>query len=408
MINVGFSAEDITPITPKVLGGYAARNKLSCGVHDNLYVKVCSITEDNNENSRTIFVSCDVLAVMQEQFFTVKKYCRQIFGVENVILAATHTHSAPETRLRYDLDKVNSVWIDRVISTVLSAVGKAIESEVPMTVKSVHFPVYDVTKSRRADDSDSDENAGALCFYDGGDVLKGIILNFACHCTVLDASNYLVSADFPGYIYDLAEKHFPDAVTLFTNGAAGNLNIGYSADASALGIDMGDIRSFNTAKEKATLIFNALLKELPNAKLLTANLKYIRLPLNLPTKENLPSSEELCKSIEQKEQQLLHTLCEKEQAQLKTLIIYETCILNNLIEYNISKGGEEIHTEMTVLAVDNVCLITFPGEMFSIIGKSIKNEFKKHNLNALIVGYANGYFGYMPTKKRPCDRRLRV
>jgi len=62
-------------------------------------------------------------------------------------------------------------------------------------------------------------------------------MNYTCHAVVLGPDNRLISADYPGY----AQRHVKDmsgcedVVVMFTNGAAGDINTGHSADVSAIG-----------------------------------------------------------------------------------------------------------------------------------------------------------------------------
>ena len=50
----------------------------------------------------------------------------------------------------------------------------------------------------------------------------------------------------------------------------------------------------------------------------------------------------------------------------------------------------------TVVKIDEVTMVTFPGEMFHEIGKQIKSS--THTRFSFLVGYCNGGFGYLPTQ----------
>ena len=235
MIEAGFSRKVITPDYPVLLGGYAARSGLSRGVHDDLYAKVCYL---KNQNAEVLIISCDLLTIPNDVYGRIKDICNETYGIQNIFLSATHTHSGPETRKTYDIGGVNSAWRERLIPIIVSAIEEAMENRKPATVKYAGSSVPDVGKNRRQGETSVDSDLGLLSFENEDGRISGVIINYACHCTVLDSSNYLISADYPQYIYSRLEEDFPGSIAIFLNGAAGNINIGYSADASALGIEM--------------------------------------------------------------------------------------------------------------------------------------------------------------------------
>jgi len=129
------------------------------------------------------------------------------------------------------------------------------------------------------------------------DKVKAIFLNFSCHGTVLDVNNLLISADYPAYIYKFLSEVYPGAIILFTNGAAGDINIGYSADDSALGEKM-NIRTFKNAERIGRKICNkviSVINDIPidNKELLVYRKKIVKLPF----KTQLPQKHELEEQI---------------------------------------------------------------------------------------------------------------
>ena len=60
-------------------------------------------------------------------------------------------------------------------------------------------------------------------------------------------------------------------------------------------------------------------------------------------------------------------------------------------------GPRDLPVEQICLALGDSALLTFPGELFTEIGQTIKahSPFRR----TFIVGLANGYVGYIPTRK---------
>lgn len=393
MLNIGFARQEITPLAPAELGGYAARTHLSEGVHDPLHACVCSVSDGT---SRTLVFSCDALALMDDQYRELRLLCERLYGESRIVAAATHDHSAPEVRRAGLSCRENLLWRRRIVAQMAALAGQAMENERPMTVRFASRQVEGVTKSRRADDLDSDEALTVFAMYDEAQVCRGMIVNFACHCTVLDASNYLVTADYPAYLYQKLSGWYPEAVVLFTNGAAGNLNIGYSADASALGSDMGRLRSFDTARQKAGFLADGVRSALEHAVELNGPLVFRRVALALPVKPDLPSAQALEERLEEMKREYSAASPDR-RAEMDVERVYCECIRDNLEEYPVRDGC--IAAEMALLLLGEYGLVTYPGELFSRIGKQVKSIFADSGRTVAVCGYANGYFGYLPTKR---------
>ena len=391
MIEAGFSRKVITPDYPVLLGGYAARSGLSRGIHDDLYAKVCYLKDRRAE---ALIISCDLLSIPNDVYGRIKDICNETYGINNIFLSATHTHSGPETRKTYDIDGVNSAWRESLIPIIVSAIGEAIENRKPSIMKYAGSCVPEVGKNRRQGETSVDSDLGLLSFEDEEGRISGVIINYACHCTVLDSSNYLISSDYPQYIYSRLEKEFPGSVAIFLNGAAGNINIGYSADASALGVEMKGIRTFENAEAKATILCREIERILLCANVLEPAMSAFRLDVAFPVKRSLPEPDSLRNEIKRLE--AMQNGSDISAAELEMRRIYYECLLNNIIEYPIVNGA--IHTSCLFLRIGDVLLVSFPGELFCEIGLQIKHIFNGR-YHVMIIGYCNGYYGYFPTEK---------
>ncbi len=162
-------------------------------------------------------------------------------------------------------------------------------------VKRGRAAIGGVAKNRRTLQETPDPMLEVIGFFVGED-LRGCLINFALHPTVLGAENLLYSADYPGYVRNIVSEHHPGCTTLMLNGAAGNINIGYSADASALGEAM-NFRTFRKAEEVGCGIAQgalAALKEGWNMEksLISVGSSEVRLPL-----KKLPCLGELAEEI---------------------------------------------------------------------------------------------------------------
>lgn len=250
-----------------------------------------------------------------------------------------------------------------------------------------------VAKNRRTLEETPDPAVQAVGFYAGAE-LVGCLVNFGLHPTVLGAENLEYSADYPGFLRRAVARQHPGCCTLVLTGAAGNVNIGYSADASALGEQI-DFRTFTKAEEVGTTIAQAALNALGDGVSCTEPFLQVvsgRIPLPL---KHLPTLDELGLSLaELRERRQALPPESSEAKQLSIEEVYLTVLQASLEDYK-AEGRSELDVPLQALAVGDTVLVGIPGEPFAELGLSIKEGWEPAQV--LVVAYANGYFGYFPT-----------
>jgi len=106
-LSVGWASADLTPERPVVLTGFS-RARVSEGVLDpiNATVLVIESVQDGDAADMVIMVSCDLISISDELRDRVRAKVKQSLpeiDANTVVLNATHTHCAPETRTNSDL-----------------------------------------------------------------------------------------------------------------------------------------------------------------------------------------------------------------------------------------------------------------------------------------------------------------
>ena len=64
----------------------------------------------------------------------------------------------------------------------------------------------------------------------GDAITRAVLVHYAGHPTILRAEDRRIGRDWPGGLIDEVERRFPGAAALFFNGAAGDLNVGPTAE----------------------------------------------------------------------------------------------------------------------------------------------------------------------------------
>lgn len=325
----------ITPSYPVPLGGYALRDGLSVGVHDDLWAKVFLL---ENEKNCVALISLDVLGVDQD--FTRKIRCQAKaqynIAPENIMVAATHTHSGPEWMPK-NLFKgmayhgaVNEEYRKWVIKQVMAALGRAVSNLTEAEV-GWGFTHAFIGGNRRQRNGFHDARLGVLVAKNRNGE-KNLLINYSCHPTVLDYTNYLISADFPGAACrNLEQSGFQNV--LFFNGSAGNISTRFYRSEPTF----AEVERFGKNLSEAVESLIDFVELMP-LTIIDSQEKHILLP---------------------------------------------------------GKNNRYIQTWIQWIRMDKLNIIGIPLELFSEIGAKLTSALNP----AFVVGYANDYLGYLPTNK---------
>ncbi len=223
----GVARVDITPPVGHEMGGYAARKQPATGTHDPLYATVLVI--QSGEKSLAL-VTCDLRSFVSTR---VGELARQKFGVETTIISVSHTHSGPLTW------ELRSPWYTEAEDKMVEAIGKARQSMFPANLSVSSGQLYLGFNRRKVVDGRAtmwwrnadkqpshplDPAVSVLQVKDAAGKPRAVLVNFACHPSVLGPDNLQYSADYPGALKRTVEAQIPGALCLFVQGGAGDIN----------------------------------------------------------------------------------------------------------------------------------------------------------------------------------------
>ena len=211
---------DITPDKPAYIAGYEM-NRLSAGVHDRLMAR-CLVLESGG--TRIAFVSCDVIGLPRFQIELIRSQIKSVKPAQ-VYIAATHTHSGPDTLGQWGRDLttsgVDSIWMASLRDKVAALVESTSSKLQPVGLKFAHTTeVPRISKNSRVPQI-LDTELGVMQVVGKADH-KPICtyVNYACHPEVLDTRQ--ITADFPHWLYETVESA-GGGVCLYMNGAQGGM-----------------------------------------------------------------------------------------------------------------------------------------------------------------------------------------
>lgn len=398
LLQAGWSKIVITPEIGATLTGFSAREGVSTGVHDDLYVRSLAIESDGRAAA---LVSVEVLALEGDFVGVVKQAIERRTGIPaaNTLIACTHAHAGPVTVKSFfnPNEKVDEAYMARLAAAIEQSAAEAWERRAPATVGWGAARVTGVGVNRRDPEHGYvDQDAGILKVCDAEGVVRAVLVHYACHPTVLGPNNLLVTGDFPAAALGEVERAI-GGFAMFFNGAQGDISMGHSSDLSAIGV-IAPGRTFEHAAELGERLAGAVLAELPRIPTAAVTLEAASVLAEVPLK-SYPPAEELARESRIAQEHLASLagrgIEDPELRQAKTEALY-TSINQYLAGFNSEYPAGFLPLELQGLRIGEMVLIGLPAEAFAEVGRSIKSACGR---KILIVGLANGYFGYVPCRQ---------
>jgi len=396
VIKVGISEVSITPTPGYPLGGYIERylknNRASGKLHD-IYARGFYLSDDSSEY---IIISAEVLLFDNSFVELARKRISADTGIPetNIMLSATHTHAAPETSLEIflfrffyneeiiDLIKdYNRFLLERLVEVTQKAKHDAKESEL-----LIGRTLLEGICTNRIDPN-LEKDSEIVVIADS--LMRGGLMSFTCHPTVLGADNTLYSGDFLSYAAERIKNCAKGFVPVFINGAAGDQSTRFvrknqSVDeAKRLGYMLGDT-------------FCKLLKNLEKIDVKEIRLINKEVELKRRNLEEEKFREKLEAHIAE-----LGKMLEYEQDPGKKRKISQDLLTSKLLletyekfDAYLKRLPETLRVNVSILILDSVAIVFIPAELFCSFGLEIKRKSKYPY--TIIAGYSNGYYGYIP------------
>jgi len=398
-LKVGMAETDLTPPQGFPMAGYY-HERLAEGTIDPLKAKAIVFREGD---TAAALVVCDLIGIATDLSKEVRRLASEQTGIpaENIVLAATHSHTAPdymkELFLYLGKEKqlpLRSEYIRKLIQGPVSAIVEANRSAQPVKLETgaaiqktpVAFNRRFVMKDGSVKTWQSYKNPNViraagpidprielLAIRDAKDgSYAGVLSNFALHLDTVGGTRW--SADYPYFIEQTLQKAFgKNVISLFGTGCCGDINHSNPA---------------KSARNKVDFIGNSLgesiREELPQLKPVTKpHLTVQSQVVDLPLQD--ASEPEVKRSIE-----LLKIAREGGKVDFfEHVTAYKKMILDQMrhkkphaktaehITWGLSRSlagiGETLPVDVTVMTLgDDVAIVCLPGEVFVELGLAIK------------------------------------
>jgi len=310
-------------------------------------------------NTRVAIVACDFLGFPRTLGDRARRLVKAI-SAENILIGATHTHSAPDMYGFPDGQggfSVDLKYVDWVCKQMASAINEAVDGLQPASLRIASGEARGRIAFNYYAPDLYDPRCGVIQAVDRQGRPIATLVNYAVHPEVLGPKQGICSPDLIGPLYDRVEER-AGGMAIFMNGAQG-------------GMVTADVRHPDTGKHIQTW------EECQRIGGLLAD-EALRIVERAPSQRD-PRLECHARTI----------TFPIDSAMIRSIIEVSP------IAYEVDENGS-IPTQVSLINLGTAQILTIPGEALPNIGYYLKR--KMHGQHNLLFGLTNDAFGYILTK----------
>lgn len=387
----GFAKTEMTPEVPLRLSGYGNRSTVFEGIDEPLFIRAIAIkTPDQKICS---LVSLDSIGFADSFIDRIAKQLKKQYGMHRaqLVVCCTHSHTSPQpveglsnifsTPLTDAQWQASRKYWNLVEARILSTIRQAIQDLRPGKMSIVTGKVS-FAQNRRVlkngkwagfgvnPEGPVDHSLPVIKITDQAGKLRGLLFNYACHCTTFGGDYNRLNGDWAGYAAKYIEEQQGDITAICT--------IGCGADQNPIRGKKDVAKDLAIGHGRAIAIEVARLLKQPMQEV-TANLKTAYGVADLPI--DRPSEGTLKKSLKSPRPQV------KRHAE-NMLAIYK-------------KQGQLPETYPAPVQVwrfgNQLTMIFLGGEVVVDYVLRLKKEIKSDSV--WVTAYANDVFGYVASER---------
>ena len=400
---VGIAQVEYTPQPGLPLMGNFRDDYAARGVHDRLFSR--AVVFQNPQGQKTALCSVDVCMIDRGGVSMMREFIASQSDIpaENILVAATHTHSGPAMCNLGSLPKADEKDIETCLKKAAASVLSANENLKDSTLSLGCSKEARVSFNRRLKCKDGkthmnwekldpdfvieplgpiDPQLIALFIEQEGRPAAALV-NFGLHPAVLAGDNWLYSADYPGYLAEaMTRLAGPDFVTIFLNGCCGNVNhVDYSDTTQGRGYQMTQRIGYMLA----VAVQEAMKNKAPvEGETLAVSTEKIGLERFKISQEQVKWSEDVLEKAKTNPTKGQEDGLPDEHFALTWLDMHR-------------KQDTDDEVEVMAMRVGNLGIVGLPGEIFCEFGLDIKRQSPAKD--TIVIELANDAIGYIPVQK---------
>lgn len=354
-----------------------------------------------NDEATLVLVSTDLLMLDVEDTDEMRRLVAQAVDTtyENVLIAATHNHCGPAAVEQYDAPK-NHTFVAELKTLLVSCAAETYARLEPAVLGSGFTYENDITWNRRYILRDGsawahpqvdkmevlfaegpiDPQVGVICVRNMGGDAMGYVVNFACH-PLFYGGQCIATANFPGVLRrELKKKENPNCVTVFIQGAAGDISHSNPFDKKRTTMESVGSRLAQRSYDAA---LTARYTDDVTLRGLAAD---VQLPKRVLTDGQIARAKQVLAGEDTVIEPSWHPVSsmDKKVFAAKLVELWEDCGKDPLLR-----------APLQVLQIGETAWATAPAELFVKLGMEVKLGSKVDQ--TYVAAYTNGMVGYVCT-----------
>jgi len=365
IFRAGVARRDVTPREPVPMWGYGDRHDaLSTGTLDPLHADALVIEAGRR---KLAIVGLDLgRSPAEGSLERIRKRIKEEAGIEDSIIAGSHTHHGPVLELSEEEGKGKGKFDaalryyrrmeDGIVEAVLEA--NARRQPVKIATGSVRLEGFNRNRHSKIEPKPVDRDLAVMRLDDVQGKPLAIVVNFAAHPTMIPSSLLEFSADYVGAVKEAVRRE-TNAAAIFMQGAAGD-------------------QSASPGARKGHQAFGEAL-----------GLEAARLALGLETEPVARPS------LDVREQRFrFDSRTNFRNPLIRTL--FARAFFPELVANYVDEYADGIRPRLTVALLNGeIAMVGASGEFFSAHSIRLKQRARLKQL--FFFGFANGYHQYFPT-----------
>lgn len=400
-LQVGFGRVEITPKMSVPLAGYGITEKrMSLAARDPLYATCVAITDENGET--VLLISQDLINSHWYKEAQTAISEKTAVPVTNIVVAGTHTHSAPDQTSPLEcIREYQQDYLENIVKAAEEALEDRSEAytytgktKLERMNGTRHYLMADGTYA--GDNFGSFENNTIMAPAEEKDDELQIIrfareekqdivmVNWQAHPAKNgSASSKLISADFVADFRNAFETTTGELCVYFT-GAAGNQNPSSKLESECMSLD--SLRYGQLLAEAAVKLLDNM--KTPAVTQIKTVHKIYTGQVNHDNEDKLEQAKEVVRVLEEDGR----TAAEELAAEYG-FVHYRQA--NAVVNHSTMEQTRDM--EISAVSIGGVSFVTAPYEMFAAHGKYIKENSPADM--TFVISCCNGNHGYLPTTK---------
>jgi len=372
-MRVSIVKKSINPIVPSYLSGQINRVSKHTGILDTIYC-TSLILEINNE--LLCFIAYDLLQFDDYLSNRIRTHISNQTHIpkSNIFTIPSHTHAGPEV-LRDGLFGIKTAsvvaegYLDFLVDTSLICVNESLDNLLECTINYSEVTIDGFYGNRNDPNKLSDKTIRIMRFMQE-DKTIAILVNLACHPTLLGAQNTLISSDLMGVIRKGLEERY-NCLVIMTNGAEGDISNRHyrlSSDEAEL------TRTGNGILNQIPFQFDSRLLNVTEFKIYQKQFQF-----------NCSSDTQRIENAIRLNNELI--ISTSNQDSLKLLNATNTVLVHRL-QMNIPKVQE---IDYSIIDIGGIIICCIPMELFSSLYINLKKQL---DCPIIVFGLTNTSIGY--------------